>query len=47
MSLPTKLKKTVQNEKGVTLVEVVASFVILVILLISFYTLFIQTKQNY
>ncbi|MGX9135427.1 type IV pilus modification PilV family protein [Rummeliibacillus sp. JY-2-4R] len=46
MSLHTILKKTMQNEKGVTLVEVVASFVILVILLVSFYTLFIQTKQT-
>ena len=35
-----------QNEKGVTLVEVVASFVILVILLVSFYTLFIQTAKT-
>ncbi len=46
MSLPKKLKKIVHNEKGVTLVEVVASFVILVILLISFYTLFIQTAKT-
>ena len=34
------------NEKGATLVEVIASFVILVILLVSFFTLFIQTKQT-
>lgn len=34
------------NKKGSTLVEVIASFVILVILLVSFFTLFIQTKQT-
>lgn len=34
------------NEKGATLVEVIASFVIVVILLLSFFTLFIQTKQT-
>ncbi len=35
-----------RNERGATLVEVIASFVILVILLVSFFTFFIQTKQT-
>ncbi len=35
-----------RSERGATLVEVIASFVILVILLVSFFTFFIQTKQT-
>ncbi|WP_397539477.1 hypothetical protein [Rummeliibacillus pycnus] len=44
--MTSKKIKSSFNEKGATLVEVIASFVILVILLISFFTLFIQTKQT-
>ena len=34
------------NEKGVTLVEVIASLVLLTILLISFFTLFVQSSKT-
>lgn len=34
------------NEKGFTLIEVLASFVILVILLTTFFTFFIQTAKT-
>ncbi|HWI47505.1 MAG TPA: type II secretion system protein [Rummeliibacillus sp.] len=44
--MTSKKIKSPFNEKGATLVEVIASFVILVILLVSFFTLFIQTKQT-
>ena len=41
------MKKYIHNEKGLTLVEILASFVILSILIIAFLTLFGQSaKQN-
>ncbi|MEK4759307.1 prepilin-type N-terminal cleavage/methylation domain-containing protein [Viridibacillus sp. FSL E2-0187] len=39
-------KQIRSNEKGFTLIEVLASFVILVILLTSFFTFFIQTAKT-
>ncbi|GEL05007.1 type IV pilus modification PilV family protein [Rummeliibacillus stabekisii] len=41
-----QIKKIIVNEKGVTLTEVIASFVILVIVLFSFFTLFVNTAKT-
>jgi len=40
------LKNFLADEKGVTLIEVIASFVLLVIAIFSFYNLFIQTAKT-
>ncbi|MGR6896775.1 type IV pilus modification PilV family protein [Rummeliibacillus sp. BSL5] len=42
----SQLKKIIQNEKGLTLVEVIASFVLLIIILFSFFTLFVQGSKT-
>lgn len=42
----SQIKKIIVNENGVTLVEVIASFALLVIILFSFFTLFIQTAKT-
>ena len=40
------LKKTVDNEQGLSLIEVVASIIILTIILLSFFTFFINTAKT-
>lgn len=44
--MASQIKKIIVNENGVTLVEVIASFVLLIIILFSFFTLFIQTAKT-
>ena len=38
--------KSIKNERGITLVEVVASIVLITIILISFFAFFIQSKKT-
>ncbi|UQW96382.1 hypothetical protein M2M59_10300 [Rummeliibacillus sp. G93] len=39
-------RKIIVDEKGATLIEVIASFALIVIILLSFFTLFIQTSKT-